>query len=27
MRIYKLLIMPGHVMGWAFAWAVGGPGL
>jgi len=21
MRIYRLLIMSGHVMGWAFAWA------
>jgi len=26
MRIYRLLIMSGHVMGWALAWAVGGPG-
>jgi len=25
MRIYRLLIMFGHIMGWAFAWVVGGP--
>jgi len=25
-RIYRLLIMSGHVMGWALVWAVGGPG-
>jgi len=23
---YKLLIMFGHVMGWAPVWAIGGPG-
>jgi len=27
MYIYRSLIMFGHVMGWALAWAVGGPGL
>jgi len=26
MHIYGLLIMSGHVMGWAPVWAVGGPG-
>jgi len=26
MHIYRSLIMFGHVMGWALAWAVGGPG-
>jgi len=26
MRIYSLLIMFGHVMGWALVWAAGGPG-
>jgi len=26
MHIYKLLIMSGHVMGWALVWDVGGPG-
>jgi len=26
MHIYRLLIMSGHVMGWALVWAVGGPG-
>jgi len=26
MHIYRLLIMSGHVMGWAVIWAVGGPG-
>jgi len=26
MRIYRLLIMSGHVMGWAFDWAAAGPG-
>jgi len=25
MHIYKLLIMSGHVMGWASVWALGGP--
>jgi len=25
MHIYRLLIMFGHVMGWALVWAVGGP--
>jgi len=25
MRIYSLLIMSGHVMGWALVWAAGGP--
>jgi len=25
MHIYRSLIMFGHVMGWALAWAVGGP--
>jgi len=26
MRIYRLLIMFGHIMGWASVWAAGGPG-
>jgi len=26
MHIYRLLIMSGHVMGWAPTWVVGGPG-
>jgi len=26
MHIYRLLIMFGHVMGWALVWAIGGPG-
>jgi len=26
MHIYRLLIMSGHVMGWAPAWVVGGHG-
>jgi len=26
MRIYRPLIMFGHVMGWALAWAIGGLG-
>jgi len=26
MLIYRLLIMFGHVMGWALAWTVGWPG-
>jgi len=26
MHIDRLLIMSGHVMGWALVWAVGGPG-
>jgi len=26
MHIYRSLIMSGHVMGCALAWAVGGPG-
>jgi len=26
MRIYRSLIMSGHIMGWALDWAVGGPG-
>jgi len=26
MRIYRSLIMSGHVMGWALVWAIGGPG-
>jgi len=26
MRIYRSLIMSGHVMGWAFDWVVGGLG-
>ena len=26
MRIYRLLIMSGHVMDWASIWALGGPG-
>jgi len=26
MRIYRVLIMFGHVMGWALVWAIGGPG-
>jgi len=26
MRIYRLLIMSGQVMGWAFDWVVVGPG-
>jgi len=26
MHIYRLLIMSGHVMGWALVWVVGGPG-
>jgi len=26
MHIYRLLIMSGHVMGWALVWAVGGLG-
>jgi len=26
MHIYRLLIMFGHVMGWAHVWVVGGPG-
>jgi len=25
MHIYRLLIMFGHVMGWAFDWAINGP--
>jgi len=25
MRIYNLLIMSGHVMGWALVWAASGP--
>jgi len=25
MRIYSLLIMSGHVMGWAIVWVAGGP--
>jgi len=25
MHIYRSLIMSTHVMGWALAWAVGGP--
>jgi len=25
MHIYRLLIMSGYVMGWAFDWAVDGP--
>jgi len=25
MRIYRVLIMSGHVMGWALVWAVSGP--
>jgi len=25
-RIYSLLIMSGHVMGWALGWAASGPG-
>jgi len=26
MYIYRLLIMSGHVMGWALVWVVSGPG-
>jgi len=26
MHIYRLLIMSGHIMGWALVWVVGGPG-
>jgi len=26
MHIYRSLIMFGHVIGWALAWAIGGPG-
>jgi len=26
MHIYRLLIMSGHVVSWAFDWAVDGPG-
>jgi len=26
MHIYRLLIMSGHVMGWAFDWAANDPG-
>jgi len=26
MHIYRLLIMSGHVMGWALVWTVGGLG-
>jgi len=26
MHIYRLLIMSGHIMGWAPVWAVGGLG-
>jgi len=25
MHIYRLLIMFGHVMGWAHTWEIGGP--